>query len=522
MESTIPRLLFASAERFGDAHAIEDGPTTLTFRELAERSTRACRALLAFGLEPGERVAIWAPNRWEWVVAALGVQMAGGAIVTLNTRYKGSEAAYQIRKCRTRVLFTVGEFLDFRYVDALAEQDVPALERIVTFDGDAAGAQPFEAFLAEGDAVPAEAARERALSVGPEDVADLIFTSGTTGHPKAVMATHHQNLRSFEVWSTVVGLREGDRYLIVNPFFHSFGYKAGWLACLMMGATALPHPVFDVGQVLERIGKERITAIPGAPSLYQSLLAHPDYARFDLSSLRLAVTGAAPIPVELIERMRTELGFETVVTAYGLTEATGTVSICDPTDDPETISTTSGKPIPDIEVKCVDEAGREVPRGEPGEIWVRGYNVMKGYFEDEAATREAIDPEGWLHTGDIATMDERGYLTITDRLKDMFIMGGFNCYPAEIESLLFEIPGVAQAAVIGVPDERMGEVGMAFVVPNAGAELDEAGVVAWAREHMANFKVPRHVAILEALPMNLSGKVLKNELREEAARRLGA
>jgi acyl-CoA synthetase (AMP-forming)/AMP-acid ligase II len=278
--------------------------------------------------------------------------------------------------------------------------------------------------------------------------------------------------------------------------------------------------VFDAKAVLERIERDRVAVLPGAPTLYQSLLAHPDRAKHDLSSLRLAVTGAAPVPVELVERMRKELGFETVVTAYGLTEATGTVSICDPTDDPVTISTTSGKPIPDIEVKCVDAQGREVPRGQPGEVRVRGYNVMKGYFEDPEATREAVDAEGWLHTGDIAVMDERGYLTITDRIKDMFIVGGFNCYPAEIESLLFEMPGVAQAAVIGIPDARQGEVGMAFVVPRAGASLTSEQVTTWAREHMANYKVPRHVAIVDALPINLSGKVLKNELRDEAKRRL--
>jgi len=519
--TTIPRLLFASAERFGDAPAIEDGATTLSFTELAREATRACRALVAFGLAPGERVAIWAPNRWEWVVAALGVQMAGAAIVTLNTRYKGSEAAYQIRKCRTRLLFTVGEFLGFRYVDALAGQDVPSLERIVTFDAGVPGAQSFADFLSGAGAVSEADALARARAVAPDDVADLIFTSGTTGHPKAVMATHHQNLRSFEVWSTVVGVREGDRYLIVSPFFHSFGYKAGWLACLMMGATALLHPVFDAGAVLASVERDRVAVLPGAPTIYQSLLAHPDRKKFDLSSLRLAVTGAAPVPVELVERMRKELGFSSVVTAYGLTEATGTVSICDPGDDPVTISTTSGKPIPDIEVRCMGAEGREVPRGQPGEVQVRGYNVMKGYFEDPEATREAVDAEGWLHTGDVAVMDERGYLTITDRIKDMFIVGGFNCYPAEIESRLFEMPGVAQAAVIGIPDARMGEVGMAFVVPRADAQLDAEQVVAWAREHMANYKVPRHVAIVEALPINLSGKVLKNELRERAKRELG-
>ena len=519
-ESTLPRQLWASAERFGEALAVEDGAATLSFTGLADAALRAARALVAAGMEPGERVAIWAPNRWEWIVAALGVQLAGGAIVTLNTRYKGSEAAYQIRKCRTRFLFTVGEFLGFDYVGALRGQEVPSLERIVVFGDAAEGAERFDDFLARADDVPEARARARAEAVAPDDLADLIFTSGTTGHPKAVMASHGQNLRTFDVWSRVVGLRQGDRYLIVNPFFHSFGYKAGWLACLMRGATALPHPVFDAAAVMERVAKERISVLPGAPTLYQSFLAHPDREKYDLSCLRLAVTGAAPVPVELVKRMRDELGFETIVTAYGLTESTGLVSVCHPEDDPETISTTSGRAIPDVEVRCVDAAGREVPRGEPGEVWVRGYNVMQGYFEEEEATREAVDAEGWLHTGDIAVMDEGDYLTITDRIKDMFIMGGFNCYPAEIESLLFEMEGVAQAAVIGVPDARMGEVGMAFVVPGAGVALDEQAVVAWAREHMANFKVPRHVVVTEALPMNASGKVLKNELRAEAERRL--
>jgi acyl-CoA synthetase (AMP-forming)/AMP-acid ligase II len=249
------------------------------------------------------------------------------------------------------------------------------------------------------------------------------------------------------------------------------------------------------------------------------ILAHPDRATFDLSSLRLAVTGAASIPVELIHRMRRELSLETILTAYGLTESTGVVSMCRPGDDPETIATTSGRAIPDVEVRCVDPAGREVARGTAGEIVVRGYNVMQGYFDDPAATAEAIDADGWLHTGDVGVMDARGYLRITDRLKDMFITGGFNCYPAEIESILLGGPGVGQVAVIGIPDERLGEVAMAFIVPAAGATLSPEAVIAWSRENMANYKVPRRVAIVDALPMNATGKVTKFVLREQAAAR---
>jgi acyl-CoA synthetase (AMP-forming)/AMP-acid ligase II len=285
----------------------------------------------------------------------------------------------------------------------------------------------------------------------------------------------------------------------------------------MRGATILPQAVFDVPAVLARIGTERVTVLPGPPTLYQSILAHPERSRYDLSTLRLAVTGAAVIPVELIHRMRRELTLETIITAYGLTEATGVVTMCRADDDPETIATTSGRAIPEVEVLCVDKAGREVPRGEPGEVVVRGYNLMKGYFNDPAATAETIDADGWLHTGDVGVMDARGYLRITDRLKDMFIVGGFNCYPAEIESIMLACPGVAQVAVIGVPDERMGEVGMAFVVPARDATPTPESIIAWCRENMANYKVPRRVEIVDALPMNATGKVTKFVLREHAA-----
>jgi acyl-CoA synthetase (AMP-forming)/AMP-acid ligase II len=488
----------------------------LDFVALRERALRATRAFLAAGVEPGDRVAIWAQNCWEWIVAALGLQCAGAVLVPLNTRLKGGEAGAILRKSRAKLLCTVSGFLEADYVGSLANESLPALERIVMLRGEARGAQGFAEFLAAGDAVPEATATARAAAVRPEDLSDMLFTSGTTGRPKGVMTAHGQNLRVFATWSDGVGLRAGDRYLIVNPFFHSFGYKAGWLACLMRGATALPQAVFDVPAVLARVARERISVLPGPPTLYQSILAHPERKRFDLTSLRLAVTGAASIPVELIRRMRDELGFGTVITAYGLTETCGTVSMCVQGDDPETIATTSGRAIPGTEVRCVGADGAEVPRGTPGEVLVRGYHVMRGYFEDEAETRAAIDTDGWLHTGDIAVMDARGYLRITDRLKDMFIVGGFNCYPAEIENLMYAHPDVAQVAVIGIPDERMGEVGMACVVPVAGRAPTPESIIAWCREQMANYKVPRRVEIVSALPQNASGKVTKFVLRERA------
>ena len=363
-------------------------------------------------------------------------------------------------------------------------------------------------------------AADRVAAVAGDDPSDIIFTSGTTGRPKGAVVSHGQTLRVFADWSEIVGLSDGDRYLVVNPFFHTFGYKAGIVACLMRGATIVPQAIFDVARVLELVARERISMLPGPPTLFQSILNHPDRGRYDLSSLRLAVTGAAVVPVEMIRRMREELTFTTIITGYGLTEATGTVAMCRHDDDPDTIANFSGRAIPDTEMAIVDDDGHDVPRGQPGEVVTRGYHVMQGYFEDPEQTAEVIDPEGWLHTGDIGIMDERGYLRITDRKKDMFIVGGFNAYPAEIEGTLLRHPAVGQVAVVGVPDERLGEVAMAFVVPRPGQGVDPDELIAWSRDQMANYKVPRHVKLVEALPLNASGKVVKYQLREQALRYL--
>ncbi|MDQ1479049.1 MAG: HIP---CoA ligase, partial [Actinomycetota bacterium] len=347
---------------------------------------------------------------------------------------------------------------------------------------------------------------------------DILFTSGTTGAPKGAMLMHAASIRAYEAWSDVVGLREGDRYLIVNPFFHAFGLKAGILASLLKGATIVPHPIFDVPSVMQRIPEERITMLPGPPAIFQTILNHPDLDQFDFSTLRLSVTGAAPITTEMIIAMREKLGFENVVTGYGLTEAHGIATMCRHDDDPETIAKTSGRAIPGVEVRLVDEGGSEVATGEPGEVVVRGYNLMKGYLDNPAATAEAIDADGWLHTGDIAVADAAGNINITDRMKDMFIVGGFNAYPAEIEKMITAHPAVAAVAVVGVPDQRLGEVGMAFVIAATGMAIDTDELIAWCRERMANYKVPRYVEVVDELPLNASNKVLKVELRERGAK----
>ena len=521
LPTTIPGVVRRAGERFGEREGIVDGDMRLSFAGLAGEVERCARAFCASAVEAGDRGSIWAPNVWEWAVAALGLHSVGGVLVPLNTRFKGEEAGYVLGRSGARMLFTVTDFLDTDYVALLEGVDgLDSLGETVVLRGTVpAGATAWQDFIERADGVDPSVASERADAVGPDDLCDILFTSGTTGAPKGAMLTHSATIRAYDAWSNVVGLREGDRYLIVNPFFHAFGLKAGILACLLRGATIVPHAVFDVPSVMRRIPEEKITMLPGPPAIYQTILNHPDLDRFDMSSLRLSVTGAAPIAVKTIVRMREQLGFETIVTGYGLTEATGIATMCRHDDDPEIIATTSGRAIPDIEVLVVDDDRSEVPRGEPGEIVVRGYNVMVGYLDDPDATAEAIDADGWLHTGDIGVMDERGYVDITDRTKDMFIVGGFNAYPAEIEKLMLGHEAIGQAAVVGIPDDRLGEIPMAFVVPRPDTEPDPDEIMSWCREHMANYKAPRAVEIVDELPLNASGKVLKYELRLRASGR---
>jgi acyl-CoA synthetase (AMP-forming)/AMP-acid ligase II len=510
---TLPHALSYAAENFGDATAVDINGRKTGFRQLAALVERAAAAFIACGVRDGDRIAIWAPNSLEWIVAALGAQWSGGTVVPLNTRFKGREAGYILARSGARLLCTVAQFLGVRYPELLSGESLPALERTILLDGEAPGYADWPSFLDGGAAAAPSEIRARLARLSGEHIADILFTSGTTGAPKGVMCTHEQNIRVYHAWSEAVDLRRSDRYLIVNPFFHTFGYKAGWAACLIRGAAALPMAVFDAGGVLDRIARERITFIPGPPTLFQAMLAHEQCGKTDTSSLRVGGTGAAVVPPILIRQMREILGFKRVFTAYGLTESTGTVSVCRAGDSDERVARTCGAAIPGVEIKCVDEDGRALPRGSTGELLVRGFNVMRGYLDDPQATAEAIDADGWLHTGDVAVIDEDGYLNITDRKKDLFIVGGFNSYPAEIEKILSAHPAIAQAAVIGVKDERLGEVGKAFVVLKPGQSSDAASIIEWSRANMANYKVPRFVEIVASLPMNAAGKVQKFALR---------
>ncbi|HVK25357.1 MAG TPA: FadD3 family acyl-CoA ligase [Actinokineospora sp.] len=481
MTATTPAALRTAAARFGAREAIADGPARLTWQDLLDRVETTARALIADGLQPGDRVAICAPNTHHWVVAALGAQYAAGALVPVNTRFTGPEITDVLVRSRARVLFIVGEFLG---VDRLASIDPAALDGVTVIHMD-------DDLSALAERVPVEAARARADSVTPDQVSDILFTSGTTGTSKGAMSAHRQALGVAAAWVECGEVTEADRYLIVNPFFHSFGYKAGILAALLTGAAIVPQAVFDLDRTLELVERERITVLPGSPTIYQTMLDRP--GERDLSSLRLAVTGAAPVPVVLVERMRSELSFRTVLTAYGLTEAV-VVTMCRAGDPAETISRTSGRATAGFEVR-IDET--------TSEIVVRGPNVMLGYLDEPPH-------EGWLHTGDVGALDADGYLTITDRLKDMYVCGGFNVYPAEIEQVIARLPGVSACAVVGVPDERLGEVGRAYIV----GDLSTEDVLTWCRDRLANYKLPRSVEFRAELPRNATGKILKRMLRD--------
>ncbi|MGP4022417.1 FadD3 family acyl-CoA ligase [Actinomadura sp. 3N407] len=516
-ELTIAGVLARAAEESPDMEAVVDGDVRVTYAELRNRVREATGAFIGAGVEPGDRIAIWAPNSLSWIVAVLGALGARATLVPLNTRFKGDEARWPLSKARVKVLFVEDGFLGIDYPAMLGLDEsgaipgLPELEAVVTFNGAARpGVVTWSEFT--GEAASGEEADARAAAVEPGDVADILFTSGTTGRPKGVMCTHEQNVRTYNAWTGRTGVRAGDRYLIVNPMFHSFGYKAGVLACVLKRATMVLQRTFDVPETLRLIEREKITVLPGPPTIYTSLLDAPGRGERDLSSLRLAVTGAADVPVALVRRIKTEL-FPQVVTAYGLTESSGTVTACSVGDDDETIATTCGRPIADVEVAIVDEKGEPVPAGADGEVLVRGYNVMAGYLDDPEATAAAVR-DGWLYTGDRGRLDERGNLAITGRTKEMFVVGGFNVYPAEVEDVLARHDAVAESGVVGVPDARMGEVGRAYVRLRPEREATAGELIAHCRELLANFKVPREVVFVDDLPKTASGKVRRVELKE--------
>ena len=513
---TTPSALIRAAQIWPAQQAIVDRQwdkgnesVELTYAELLERVREFAAALVASGFEVGGRVAIWSPNSYHWPIAALGVQYAGGVLVPLNTRYTATEAVDVIERSQVSAVVVSGEFLG---VDHAAEllaghrSSLPDLVVRVPLDGSAQapeGRVDWPDFVARATAETRAEADRRAEAVAPEDISDILFTSGTTGKSKGVLAEHQQTIAGARAWGANGLLSPSDRYLMVNPYFHTFGYKAGILPSILFGTTMIPLAVYSPAEAMRVVESERATVFPGAPTIFQTILDDPARTDHDLSALRLVVTGAAIVPVVLIERIQRDLGVDTVITAYGQTESSGFITTCTPDDDDVTVATTCGRAFD----------GMEIALSEQGEVLTRGAMVMRGYLDDPSATEATIDADGWLHTGDVGVIDEHGNLRITDRLKDMFICGGFNVYPAEVEQTLARLDGVTETAVIGVPDDRLGEVGRVYVTIHDAAHLTEDDVLSYARTHLANFKVPRSVVFVDAFPRNASGKILKRELR---------
>ncbi|WP_329519951.1 AMP-binding protein [Spirillospora sp. NBC_01491] len=554
---TIPRMLRDQAEGHGPLDAVVAGDTRLTLAGLAAGAGETARALMALGVARGDRVAVWAPNSPEWVVAAFGIWDAGAIIAPLSTRFKGLEAADLLGKVGAKVLLVAEGFMGTSHLGMLAgaaggpadgrpHSGLPDLEHVVVLGDEPAPSRPgvlsWAGFIAAGAAVTRDDAEERARSVDPDDIASIMATSGTTGTPKGVMLHHSQLLRGYWDWAELVTLGEGDRYPIIAPFSHGFGINAGLLACVLRRATMMPIALFQPDELMDLIERNRVSVLAGAPPMFFKILDELDGARagagtaaggttgagtedaagasprrrYDVSSLRVAICGAAAVPPELIRRLADRVGLERMINAYGLMEGT-VVSMTRPGDPVEVIAATTGRAVPGVTVRIVGADGGDLPVGEPGEILIGGYGVMRGYWRDPERTAEAVDGEGWLHTGDIGTLDDAGNLAIVDRKKEMFIVSGFNAYPAEIEGLLLRCPLVGQVGVIGVPDERQGEVGWAYVVPPPNVTADPDAVIAWARDNMSNYKVPRRVVLLDALPVNANGKLDKPSLHARAA-----
>ncbi|GAA0945694.1 AMP-binding protein [Nonomuraea longicatena] len=499
---TLPRMLRDLAARDPGALVV-DGPVPLTLGGLRERAAAVGQGLIDLGVRPGDRVAVWGVNDAAWAWSAFGVWDAGAVLVPLSARSRGIEAAETIARTGAGVLVA----LDGVRADLLPP--VPGLRHVV---GGGLGAEP------AGPAGPD--VEERAAAVRPGDLCEIMSTSGTTGTPKGVMIDHAQVLRGYWDWAEIVTLGPEDRYPVIAPFSHGFGLNAGLVACVMRRARMLPVGAFAPDALMSLVESWRPTVLAGPPTLFHRLLDELDRRAADVSSLRVAVCGAAAVPAALVTRLVGAAGLERVINAYGLME--GTVVSMTRADDPvEVIAASAGRTVPGIEVKIVDLEGREVPAGVRGEILERGYGVMRGYWGDPERTAEAVDADGWLHTGDVGVLDESGNLSVVDRKKELFIVNGFNVSPAEVEALLLREGSLAQVAVVGVPDERSGEAGWAFAVPRAGASVDVAGVLEWARANMSGYKVPKRLIVVDELPANANGKTDKSALRRLTLGRKG-
>lgn len=536
-ELTLGELLDEQAERLGDQDAViyhypEQGlELRLGFRALRDRVDAVARALMALGIGAGDKVAVLATNLPEWLLLEFAVQKIGAILVTVNTNVRRSELEYLLRQAEVHTLFLIAEHRGNSYAHTLAglvpelgqasatqpvsSAGFPCLRHAVLIGDMPAtpGFMPFATFLDGGDGIPSESLKARQAAVKPDDVSQIQFTSGTTGAPKGAMITHRGTLNNARLFGLRAGFRQGDRMVTAMPFFHTAGNVLDVLGLLSHGATLVKAIQFDPVKMLELVAHERATILHGVPTMLIAMLQHPRAPEFDTRSLRLVLSGGTPIPVPVLEQVKSQFGADPVI-GFGMTEASPMVTGTPVTDSFELKSATVGRPLPHVAVKIVDGNGQPVALGTPGELLVRGFGVMKGYYKMPEKTADAIDADGWLHSGDLATMDANGYIRIVGRIKDMIIRGGENVYPAEVETFLMRHPAIRQAQVVGIPDPYMGEEAAAFIQLREGVAPDAAALEEYCRANMSRHKLPKYFRFVNEFPLTPSGKVKKFELRD--------
>ncbi len=538
MTHTVGQQLERVAAAFPDKEAIKytDRPYRRTWREFNEECDRVAKGFLAHGVKKGDKIAIWATNIPQWLLTLFAACKIGAVLVTVNTAYKVFELEYLLKQSDTKILVMMDEYKGTSYVDIVRQlcrglgkkwehlnPMLPFLDEIVYAGaGDCPdGMTPWDQLEKDGQAIPDEALREIGEALDCHDVINMQYTSGTTGFPKGVMLSHYNILNNGKGIGDCMKFTENDKLCVVVPFFHCFGLVLATMASLTHATTMVPVDLYSPVKVMEAISRERCTAFHGVPTMYIAMLEHPDFEKYDFSSLRTGIMAGSPCPVKVMEAVVERMNMREITITYGQTEASPATTMTTTDDSLELRVATVGRSMPHVETKIVDpETGRTLGPGEVGEFCSRGYNTMKGYYKMEEATRQVIDKDGWLHSGDLATVDENGYYKITGRIKDMIIRGGENIYPKEIEEFLYTIPDIQDVQVIGVPSQKYGEEVMACIVRKEGSGITEEEVKELVRSHMARHKAPKYVAFLDAFPMTASGKIQKFRLREWAVEQL--
>ena len=539
IEKTFSQVLDAMVEEFPDQYAIKY--TTLdytrTYAQFRDDVDQVARALIAMGVKAGDKVAVWATNVPQWYLTFWAATKIGAVLVTVNTAYKIHEAEYLLRQSDTHTLVMIESYRDSPYAKIIAElcpeletaqpgkplhcKRLPFLRNIVTVGYRQKGCMTWEEAMALAPRTPMEEVRRRAAAVSPYDVANMQYTSGTTGFPKGVMLTHHNIVNNGKNIGDRMDLSTADRMMIQVPMFHCFGMVLAMTASMTHGATILPLPYFSPKPALACINNERITAFHGVPTMFIALLEHEDFPKTDFSYMRTGIMAGSPCPIAVMQDVVNKMHMSEITIVYGQTEASPGCTMSSTDDSLEVRVNTVGRPLPEIECKIVDpETGEDLPDNVDGEFVARGYNIMKGYYKMPGATAAAIDKEGWLHTGDLARRDENGNFKITGRIKDMIIRGGENIYPKEIEDFIYTHPKVSDVQVIGVPDEQYGEEIMACVILKEGETMTEKEMKQYVLDHMAKHKVPKYVDFVDSFPMNAAGKILKYKMREDAVKKL--